>query len=444
MIMKKFYIPIFTVILLAGSLFSQGQVTYNSITSNPSHWTLDDPRFWGATTPAEFVDPSIPPQNPCNNCTININTDVVVVPQTGFLAQNGGVQTTSMIGDGFWLNHLVVNGGSINVLGLANVTVNTYIELNGATLVLGSNATDAGTFLVNDQITMDQASSIRIANINCHIDVNNSTSSGPIKTNFQGPLFDFANSGAKDAGIFSYLTPPAQIGGEIYTVVLSANGIGTALNGFGQYNFNCGGPQPCGSGIVNGPAITGPTAMPPNLVDYGIIFDVTTTLPVQLVQFLADKNDDGSVKLSWATSQEQNASHFEIERSGDQAKWTSLGSVKAKGYSSTTTNYSFTDKYPLDGNGYYRLKMVDLDQKYKYSPTVLVSSTSNNQVHVSRAQNLVLTVSDMVGKTYINQNYHAQAGDNYINLQPNVSSGGMYILRIHGDSYDQTVKIEKQ
>ncbi len=178
------------------------------------------------------------------------------------------------------------------------------------------------------------------------------------------------------------------------------------------------------------------------------------------MQFLADKNDDGSVKLSWATSQEQNASHFEIERSGDQAKWTSLGSVKAKGYSSTTTNYSFTDKLPLDGNGYYRLKMVDLDQKYKYSPTVLVSSSSNNQaliiynnpyndmirtrVHVSRAQNLVLTVSDMVGKTYINQNYHAQAGDNYINLQPNVSSGGMYILRIHGDSYDQTVKIEKQ
>ena len=63
---------------------------------------------------------------------------------------------------------------------------------------------------------------------------------------------------------------------------------------------------------------------------------------------------------------------------------------------------------------------------------------------MSRAQNLVLTVSDMVGRTYISQNYPAQAGDNYINLQPTAISSGMYILRIHGDSYDQTVKIEKQ
>jgi hypothetical protein len=66
------------------------------------------------------------------------------------------------------------------------------------------------------------------------------------------------------------------------------------------------------------------------------------------------------------------------------------------------------------------------------------------RVHVSRAQNLVLTVTDMVGRTYISQNYPAQAGNNYINLQPNAGSSGMYILRIHGDSYDQTVKIEKQ
>ena len=149
-----------------------------------------------------------------------------------------------------------------------------------------------------------------------------------------------------------------------------------------------------------------------------------------------------------------------MERSGDQAAWTKIGSVKAKGYSSTTSNYNYSDKLPLDGGGYYRLKMVDLDGKYKYSRTVAVTTASNSQplviysnpfsdqirlkINVSRAQNLIMTVSDMLGKTYINQNYHAQSGDNFVNLLPNAGGSGMYILRIHGDSYDQTVKLEKQ
>jgi hypothetical protein len=55
-----------------------------------------------------------------------------------------------------------------------------------------------------------------------------------------------------------------------------------------------------------------------------------------------------------------------------------------------------------------------------------------------------LTVTDMLGKTYIAQSYQAQNGDNFVNLQPSIGSSGMYILRIQGDSYDQTVKLEKQ
>jgi len=179
-----------------------------------------------------------------------------------------------------------------------------------------------------------------------------------------------------------------------------------------------------------------------------------------LVQFLATRNDDGTIKVSWATSQEQNASHYDVERSGDQSGWTALGTVNAKGYSSTTTNYTFTDKSPLDGTGYYRLKMVDLDAKFTYSKTVSVTADKSSvplviynnpftdqirlKVNVSRLQNLNLTVSDMLGRTYINQSYQAQPGDNFVNLQPNAGGSGMYILRIQGDSYNQTVKLEKQ
>lgn len=166
------------------------------------------------------------------------------------------------------------------------------------------------------------------------------------------------------------------------------------------------------------------------------------------------------MKVSWATSQEQNSDFYDVERSGDQAEWSSIGTVKAKGFSSTTSNYFLTDKSPLSGIGYYRLKMVDLDGKFKYSPTVTVTTDQNSlplviysnpfydqirlKINVSRPQNLMMTVSDMQGKTYITQSYQAQSGDNFVNIQPSLTSSGMYILRIQGDTFNQTVKLEKQ
>ena len=72
--MKKFYIPIFTAVLILISDLSRGQV-YNSITSNPFHYTLDDIRFWQG---------GIQPGNPCNNCTIKIYSDVTMVKCCGF------------------------------------------------------------------------------------------------------------------------------------------------------------------------------------------------------------------------------------------------------------------------------------------------------------------------------------------------------------------------
>jgi hypothetical protein len=209
--------------------------------------------------------------------------------------------------------------------------------------------------------------------------------------------------------------------------------------------------------MVFGPASTQYQPAPNDFYGFG----PSATLPVVLAQFIATKADNGSVKLSWTTSQEVNAGYYDVERSGNQTDWIKIGSVKAKGNSSIATDYSLFDNLPLDGTGYYRLKMVDLDGKFVYSKTVSVSANKNNvplviynnpftdmirlKVNVGRSQNLTMTVSDMLGKTYLRQSIQAQAGDNLVNLQPAVIGGsGMYILRITGDSYNQTAKIEKQ
>jgi hypothetical protein len=72
----------------------------------------------------------------------------------------------------------------------------------------------------------------------------------------------------------------------------------------------------------------------------------------------------------WTTQQESNASHFIIERSSVANSATTdmeIGSVAATN-TSTPHNYTFIDQYPLNGTNYYRLRMVDFDNRIDYSP----------------------------------------------------------------------------
>lgn len=92
-------------------------------------------------------------------------------------------------------------------------------------------------------------------------------------------------------------------------------------------------------------------------------------LPLQLVDFSA-KKEEKSVKLDWKTANEVNTSHFEIERSSGQINFEKIGSVEAVN-SKENLSYNFVDELvneEIEGVFYYRLKMVDLDGKYSYSP----------------------------------------------------------------------------
>lgn len=447
--MKKFYTLIFGAVFLSISFLSHAQ-TWTSIANNNTvpggPFTLDDVRFW--------VSPpgGIAPPNPCNLCTIVINSDVKVVP-------DDGTSSAFAAGTAPQLNDVQLTNSTLQINAAVTVTINTYLQLTNTQVLIGSDATSAAFIILNDQADLNGASSVQLANINCSINANNTgtAANGFTPNPINGPHADFFSPATKSAGIFGIFAP-ADANGYTYSYVLNTNGIGKSTNAvpLPQYNLNCGGASPniCAPGWVYGPATTGPDPT------YGTIFKQSTTLPVVLVQFLATKNADATIKLSWATAQEINSSSFDVERSADQGSWEKIGSVKAKGYSSITANYSYTDQFPLAGNNYYRLKMIDLDGKFNYSKVVAVSADKDSRplviysnpfsdqirvkVNVSRGQNLVLTVSDIIGKTYLKQSYSAQAGDNLINLAPAGAASGMYVLHIQGNTYDQTVKLAKQ
>jgi hypothetical protein len=105
-------------------------------------------------------------------------------------------------------------------------------------------------------------------------------------------------------------------------------------------------------------------------------------LPVQLLNFTAIRQD-ATGKLSWTTSEEINTASFDIQRSGADQSFSSIGTVAAQGNSAITTDYTFIDNNPLKGNNYYRLNQLDIDGKSTYSKTVVLNFGGTLTVHIN-------------------------------------------------------------
>ena len=109
----------------------------------------------------------------------------------------------------------------------------------------------------------------------------------------------------------------------------------------------------------------------------------TLPLPISLTDFSATVVNNNAL-LNWKTASESNSAFFDIEASKDGSSFYSLGHVNAAGNSSTVKNYSFTDINPSAGITYYRLKLVDKDNSFKFSSIQKINiSKKLLQLHVS-------------------------------------------------------------
>lgn len=154
----------------------------------------------------------------------------------------------------------------------------------------------------------------------------------------------------------------------------------------GTWNFRWIAPEQ-GTGIVNiysaGNSGNGADS---NFGDSGstsptIITLTETLLPVTLTEFdaVADKS---IVKLRWSTASENDASHFEVERSADGHTFLPVGSLAAYGNTGQINDYTFIDQEAPVGNIYYRLRMVDLSGTFAFGPVVQVRVTTEGKLLV--------------------------------------------------------------
>lgn len=115
----------------------------------------------------------------------------------------------------------------------------------------------------------------------------------------------------------------------------------------------------------------GVTAISNNLrFTLGTINKAQTPLPIELVSLEVNLNQDNLAELQWITASEKNNARFEVEKSLGAEDWEGLGIVSGSLNSSRKHIYTFVDEFPYAEISYYRIKQVDTDGNYTYSPIV--------------------------------------------------------------------------
>lgn len=112
-----------------------------------------------------------------------------------------------------------------------------------------------------------------------------------------------------------------------------------------------------------------------NIMEVEISEECISLMPVELTSFEGSEKDNGIV-LSWSTATEENSSHFEIQKSKNGQDWRVIGEVKSHGNSVEEKHYAFNDGNVTEEVNYYRMRMVDLDETFEYSETIVVRTSS--------------------------------------------------------------------
>lgn len=110
---------------------------------------------------------------------------------------------------------------------------------------------------------------------------------------------------------------------------------------------------------------------------FRIVFKQLVVLPVSFISVKAFGNNQ-QITVNWTVANEVNTSRYEIERSGNGRDFAIIGQTPSTGNSA----YYFTDKNPLTGRNYYRIKSLSKDGSILYSQIVSVMEETSSAVSI--------------------------------------------------------------
>jgi uncharacterized repeat protein (TIGR03803 family) len=177
-------------------------------------------------------------------------------------------------------------------------------------------------------------------------------------------------------------------------------------------------------------------------------------LPLQFLAFTATAHNSSNV-LNWQTANAYDVKSFSVERSSEGLSFTSIGTIAANN-GTTAISYNFDDMQPVNGKNYYRIKQIDVNGQFKYSPIAVVDRLKNSftwTVYPNPVidkltiksngvfKNTLVSIINTEGKTLLTKNI-----PNYIisfNIDMQAMPSGLYYIKIEDKLHSDITKIIK-
>lgn len=178
----------------------------------------------------------------------------------------------------------------------------------------------------------------------------------------------------------------------------------------------------------------------------------TGSLPVEFVAFTGELRD-GRVELHFRTEAEKNNAGFEIQRRAEtvDAAWQNIGTVPARALRGDGAEYTFsdvlTDQEMTAAFLAYRVKQIDVDGSYSYSPELHIrmettAAVSRLGLYPSPARDNVtvtwnglreisdIQILNMLGHVVLSSSSTASRANGAALLHVGSLPGGLYLVRV--------------
>lgn len=181
----------------------------------------------------------------------------------------------------------------------------------------------------------------------------------------------------------------------------------------------------------------------------------STPLPLTLISFKGEAENNANV-LNWVTANEENVAAFELERGTNGYSFEKITTLNAKGNNATTNNHYTYNDATASTTAYYRLKMVDRDNKANYSDIVVlrkgtiqstISIYPNPAEHTlfleGLANNSSYRITDALGREVISTTA-VSAESTPISINTSGLVQGIYFLQLTDDNGIETIRFVKK
>ncbi|MFA7272236.1 MAG: T9SS type A sorting domain-containing protein [Crocinitomicaceae bacterium] len=175
----------------------------------------------------------------------------------------------------------------------------------------------------------------------------------------------------------------------------------------------------------------------------------TGVLPIKLIEFTGVA-DTRMNRLKWRTASEINSDVIVVQKSEDGINFTTIGSVKGAGNSTTGNTYSFDDYEVNHTLAYYRLKQIDFDGTFEYSKTIsvvregkveLYPNPTNGDITVKFADAIendwTITFTDLYGRNVTSSVERINASSNQLVFATDALKKGYYFVKVLNGSGEQ-------